>query len=257
MCRLAAYRGPSLRLERLLHTGEHSLFTQAWACKELEGVTLNADGFGFGWYDGARPEIYTSTLPIWSDTNLPSLGRSLRARHWAAYVRSATPGQPLSRDNTQPFRAGRYLFLHNGRIDNFNDGPRQALHGFLPPEIAAQIQGNTDSEYLFALLRYFLRQDLPPREAAARACARLAELLGDAPALLTLILLDGAEITCCRHALNGGRCPTLYRARAHSAFPDGLLLASERFSEHDNWEPVPEHACITFAADDAEHRVAL
>lgn len=259
MCRLAAYRGPALRLEKLIHSGEQSLFTQSWACRELEGTTLNADGFGFGWYgnDAAAPETYTNTVPIWSDANLPGLGRSLRARHWGAYVRSATPGQPLSLDNTQPFKWRQYLFLHNGRIDAFNDGPRQALHGFLDNSVAAEIQGNTDSEYLFALLRHFLLQDLSPHEALLRVGDRLGELLGKTPALITLILLNGAEILCCRHALNGARCPTLYYTRAHSAFAAGLLLASERFSEPDRWMTVPEHACLTFNADDTARLTAL
>ena len=257
MCRLAAYRGPTLRLEQLIHTGEHSLMTQSWACRELQGTTLNADGFGFGWYQDDTPEIYTSTLPIWSDSNLPGLGKSLQARHWGAYIRSATPGQPLSRDNTQPFRWRDYLFLHNGRIENFNNGPRQTLHGFLPPEIAAQIQGNTDSEYLFALLRHFLSQDLPPPEAVTRAAARLGELLQQTPALLTLILLDGSQIISCRHAINGAHCPTLYYTRDHPAFPDGLLLASEPFSEPEHWEAVPEHTCLRFDADNTTHSVPL
>ncbi|MGI9229159.1 MAG: class II glutamine amidotransferase [Gammaproteobacteria bacterium] len=257
MCRLAAYRGPALQLERLIHTGEHSLVTQSWACKELQGTSLNADGFGFGWYPDAAPECYTSTLPIWSDTNLDGLGKSLQAQHWAAYIRSATPGQPLSLDNTQPFKWRHYLFLHNGRIENFNDGPRQALQNFLHAEVAAEIQGNTDSEYLFALLKHFLLQDLSPQEAMLRANAQLTDLLGQTPAMSTLILLNGTEILCCRHAINGARCPTLYYTQNHSAFADGLLLASERFSETDNWETIAEHSCLHFKADNTLHHTAL
>ena len=50
MCRLAAYKGPELLLRDLFHEGPHSLYQQAWNSQEMQGTTLNADGFGFGWH---------------------------------------------------------------------------------------------------------------------------------------------------------------------------------------------------------------
>lgn len=54
---------------------------------------------------------------------------------------------------TQPFEHGRLLCLHNGRIENFNAGPRAALHRYLSADIASQVEGNSDSEYPFALCK--------------------------------------------------------------------------------------------------------
>ena len=51
MCRLAAYIGPTLRLEELLLKPEHSLVKQSWAPREMMEARLNADGYGFGWFD--------------------------------------------------------------------------------------------------------------------------------------------------------------------------------------------------------------
>ena len=97
--------------------------------------------------------------------NLQDLQRSLSATLWLAYIRSATPGQATNQANTQPFRHEEYLFIHNGRIDNFNEGPRARLHQHLRAEIAGGIQGNTDSEYLFALCRQHLQAGLAPAQA--------------------------------------------------------------------------------------------
>ncbi len=257
MCRLAAYRGLRISLDHLLNTGTQSLFRQSWAAAELQDTTLNADGFGFAWYLNGQPERYASTLPVWSDTNLTGLGKTLHSQQWAAYVRSATPGQPLSLANTQPFTWQQCTFLHNGRIADFNEGPRQRLHELLEATLAAEIQGNTDSEYLFALVKHFLQQGVSVQQAICETTACLPDVLDGHQALVTMILLDGQDIVCCRHAVNGAACPTLYYTRTHSRFADGLLLASERFSEDERWQAVPEHHCLHFTAENLIRENAL
>jgi len=245
MCRLAAYMGPELPLHRLLNEGPNSLFKQSWASEELRGTTLNVDGFGFGWYhaDG-RGAIYTSTLPIWSDANLPDLGETLSSPLWLAYVRSATPGQATNQANTQPFRDGRTLFLHNGRIEDFNEGPRALLHRYLNPEIACGIEGNSDSEYLFAMYRQQLAAGREPQDALIAVCEDLAILRVSAPVLLNIVLSDGETVYACRHALNGGHCPSLYYTARHPGFPDGVVIASEPFSQREFWQHVEENSII-------------
>ncbi len=80
MCRLAAYIGPVLRLEELLLKPDHSLVKQSWAPREMMEARLNADGYGFGWFDHTgRPLRYRQTMPIWTDPNLAELGRGLEA----------------------------------------------------------------------------------------------------------------------------------------------------------------------------------
>lgn len=51
MCRLAAYLGPPITLARYLLDPPDNLVHQAWAPRELVYARLNADGFGFGWFD--------------------------------------------------------------------------------------------------------------------------------------------------------------------------------------------------------------
>ena len=252
MCRLAAYRGPELFLDRLLNEEPHSLVTQSWDCRELTGTTLNADGFGFGWYTGDdAPAVYTSTLPIWADVNLAGLGKSLASRAWLACIRSATPGQAVSQANTQPFVHDRIMYLHNGRIEEFNAGPRARLHRFIDADIQAGIQGSTDSEYLFALFRHFLARETSIRAALLRCCNESGGLL-ESPALLTMVLSDGRDFFCCRHSVNGARCPTLYYSQDHPNFTGALVIASERFSHDDCWREIPEHACLFANAGETE-----
>lgn len=258
MCRLAAYMGPEIPLASLLEEGPNSLYKQSWACEELQGTSLNADGYGFGWHHAnGQAAVYTSTLPIWSDSNLADLGQSLQHSHWLAYVRSATPGQPLNQANTQPFRDGKVLFMHNGRIENFNQGPRAQLQQALDPEIAAGIQGNTDSEYLFALFRQNLDENTS-LETALQASLKQLEKTGMAEAaLLNMIISDGAYILACRHAINGGLCPSLYYSQAHPAFKDASLLASEPFSHRECWHAVDENSMLLVKPNGTLKTIAL
>lgn len=250
MCRLAAYMGPTLPLGRLLEEGPNSLFKQSWASEELVGTTLNVDGFGFGWHhDDGRAAIYTSTLPIWSDSNLVDLKETLKSPHWLAYVRSATPGQPLNQANTQPFRDGPLLFMHNGRIDNFNGAPRRRLHEVLEADIAAGIEGNTDSEYLFALCRQQLAEGVDLEMALAATLQALEDLELGEMALLNLLASDGQRMVACRAAINGGACPSLYYTGQHPAFQDAVVIASEPFSEREHWVSVAEHSLLSVQRD--------
>jgi gamma-glutamyl hercynylcysteine S-oxide hydrolase len=246
MCRLAAYLGPDLLLHKLLQENPNSLLKQSWASEELSSTTLNVDGFGFGWYlaDG-KAAIYTSTQPIWSDSNLTGLEQSLQRNLWLAYVRSATPGQATSQANTQPFKYEQYLFQHNGRIKDFNMGPRARLHQHLSAEIASEIEGNTDSEYLFALCKQHLRNGCSVPEALKLSCDELNSLLEGAPALVNIIISDGESLFICRHALNEDACPSLYYTNSHPSFPGGVLIASERFSMNEYWQEVDAHSLLS------------
>jgi glutamine amidotransferase len=251
MCRLAAYLGPEIPLQHFLLEPAHSLYRQAREPRELLYTKLNADGFGFGWYDpDGSPSIYTSILPIWSDGNLPHLARSLSRPLWLAEVRSATDDQPVHPCNTPPFYDERHLFAHNGFIGEFHLQVRPALQDMLSPPVAATIQGNTDSEYLFACLRQLLvdKPHRPPGDALGELLDLLAEWVDEQPALLNIIVTEGERLYACRHAINH-ECPSLYYTTDDELFPGGQLLASERFTEDSFWQPVPEHHILILDAE--------
>lgn len=259
MCRLAAYLGPEIPLARFLLEPPHNLVEQAWRPRELRYARLNADGFGVGWYGPDDvPAVYINPMPIWSDPNLPHLGRSLVSDLWLANVRSATPGQAVNHANTQPFHDDILLFMHHGFIRDFPVRVRPVLRRFLDPAVEAEMQGSTDSEHLFALLRHLLLEDedLAVEEALGEMFSLLADWTGDGTALLNVLVTDGERLHAVRHAM-GGACPSLYYTTDDDAFPGGQVVASEPLTESDYWQPVPEHHLLILDPDEPPELLSL
>ncbi|PLW72317.1 class II glutamine amidotransferase, partial [Streptomyces sp. DJ] len=50
MCRHLAYLGPAVALREVVTDPPHSLLRQSWAPRRQRHGTVNADGFGVGWY---------------------------------------------------------------------------------------------------------------------------------------------------------------------------------------------------------------
>ncbi len=236
---------------------DHSLYRQSWEPEEMEEAVLNADGFGFAWLNTSKQTvIYTDTRPIWSDTNLSILCDSLFSPHWLANVRSATPGQSISQDNTHPFKCGQLLFTHNGYVENFNPDIRTRLHEILEPSIQSGIQGNTDSEFLFAMLRQQLNHTPDIAEAIQGMVSILTEMITDEKVLLNLIVGNGTRFYILRHAING-QCPTLYYSTGENEFPDSIWIASEALTESGKWQAVPEHSYCTISDNSAPDFISL
>ncbi len=223
----------------------------------MDGAVLNADGFGIGWVNASRrTAIYTNTQPIWSDTNLTGLSDSLYSSYWLANVRSATPGQQITQTNTHPFRVNQWLFTHNGYIENFDLKIRTILHDVLDASIQAGIQGNTDSEYLFALLRQQLSRTSDVAQAFRGMLSTLSEIITDETVLLNIIIGDGSQFHVLRHAING-KCPTLYFSISEDDFPEAVIIASEALSNSGKWQSAPEHSYCTICKNITPDFIAL
>ncbi|MDH5470100.1 MAG: ergothioneine biosynthesis protein EgtC [Gammaproteobacteria bacterium] len=259
MCRHAAYLGPAISLQQFLIDPPHSLYQQSWNAQELKYARLNADGYGFGWFnDAGKPATYTSAMPIWSDHNLVSLAGSMKYPLWVGEIRSATIGNPVHAFNTQPFQDDRWLFVHNGFVRDFHEQLRPSITAQLSPAVAADIRGNTDSEYLFALFRQILldEQDIPAGAALRMLFSRIGELAGDTESLLNLLLTDGTTLYASRHAINH-ESPSLYFTTSDPRFPQGQLVASEAFDPDAGWQRVPEHHLLMLTPDSAPALQAL
>lgn len=248
---MAAYSGTPIPLHDFLRAPGHSLIEQAHAPAETVSATVNADGIGIGWYapDG-QPATYRSGLPAWADPNLDGLSRSLSQTVWIANVRSAT--DPLSNAiaNTQPFIDHHRLFLHNGFIEDFARCVRRPLRAALEPAYEAAINGTTDSEYLFALLRQQTdRQD--DLVAGVQATAQQLHTWLDAAgvgALCNIIVADGTRLVVLRHAY-GYAPPSLYIHARHPGFAGGALAASEPLDNDTGWTAVAQDQIVTLEPD--------
>ncbi len=234
MCRLAAWIGAPLPLEDLVITPRHSLLTQSQDATEAK-LAVNGDGFGIAWYhqDEARPGLYRDVLPAWSDGNLPSLCRMIRASIFLAHVRAST-GAETSRSNCHPFSYENWSFMHNGQLGNFAR-IRRTLEEGLPDKFYELRRGSTDSELLFLLL---LAEGLynDPAAAVDAVLARLESLRqeGSAAHRITMVMSDGVSLYCMRHA-SDDLCPTLYLRHAEG----GTVVASEPLEAGEaGWQPV-------------------
>ncbi len=258
MCRLAAYLGPEIPLNKFLMEPCHSLYHQSWAPEELDEAKLNADGFGFAWQDTAREtHVYTNTQPIWSDHNLATLGQVLSSRCWLANVRSATPGQAVTHTNTQPFKSGPLLFAHNGFIEDFHPAVQTSFHERLTPAIQAEIRGHTDSEYLFALFKQARQRSDDILHCFVNLFSTLADLAADRKVLLNLIVHDGQRFHLLRHAINA-ECPSLYVSGDDRFFPQGAnVIASEALTRSGTWRAVPAHHYAMITHDKTPDFIAL
>ena len=129
---------------------------------EKNNHITNADGFGIGWYSNRTPEkhavVFKDVLPAWSNVNLREICHATYSDCIMAHARAASPGSKVSQQNCHPFKAGRLLFCHNGRIDSFQ-AMRRRYCSLLSDQAFLGLRGTTDSEFIFALVLTLLTQD--------------------------------------------------------------------------------------------------
>lgn len=254
MCRLLGYLGAPTTLDTLLYKPDHSLIAQSYQPREMTAGLLNADGFGLGWYhphQPVEPFLYKNTLPIWNDSNLPSLSRYVESGSVLANVRSATPGLAVDLGNCQPFQHHFILGVHNGFIENFRQTLYRPIRNQLSDAAYQAIHGNTDSEHIFALvIDQLLRSpSLSLTEALSEAIARLSHLgkTHQTEFSANIILSDGQQLVASRFA-SRDPVPTLYWLRDDPTLPNSVLIASEPFFT-GNWHAFGDRSILTIDHD--------
>lgn len=228
MCRHLAYVGEPVRLADLLLTPEHSLLRQSYAPKDMRGGgTVNADGFGIGWYtEAAEPIRLRRAIPLWTDATLPRLAEEITARAVLAAVRSATVGMQVVETACAPFSAGPWLFSHNGLVRDWPESMAE-LAGRLSVTELLTMDAPTDSSLLWSLLRERLSSGRKPSDAVGDL---VVEVERAAPgSRLNLLLTDGTQIvgSAWTHALWWRRDPGF------------AVVASEPYDDHPGWREVP------------------
>lgn len=257
MCRWLAYSGAPIYLDEVLFKTDHSLIDQSLRALDTTSTT-NGDGFGIGWY-GSRdvPGVYKDIRPAWNDTNLQALAAQIESPMFLAHVR-ATTGSPVQRTNCHPFDHNKWLFVHNGLVNEY-DKLRRDLTLAIAPELFPLIRGTTDSEILFLLaVTYGMEGDVHAGFArVAGFVERLAARHKVRDALqLTVGLSDGDSLYAVRYS-TAGKSRSLF----HSAHRDATMeiapdagrfsrdaraIVSEPLSDlEDDWIAVPESSFLT------------
>jgi glutamine amidotransferase len=240
VCRHLAYLGPPVALAALLLDPPHSLLRQSWAPGDMRGGgTINADGFGVGWY-AAEPVRYRRVSPMWSDAGFAELARATTSGAVLAAVRSATVGMPVAEGACAPFQDGRWLFSHNGRVMAWPQSVAK-LAERLPVTDLLTLDAPTDAAFLWALVRHRLRGGTDP---AAALAATVSEVDAAAPgSRLNLLLTDGRRV----YATTAGHSLSL------RAGGGAVTVASEPYDDDPAWQPVPDRSLVV--ADPAAQTV--
>ncbi len=234
MCRHLGYLGPEQTLHSLVYDGEHSLETQAYAPRMTQGNLLNADGFGVGWYQDGAAVRFRRAQPLWTDQSFREVAGAVRASCAVAAIRSATVGFPVDESCAQPFRAGKWLFSHNGKIEGY--GGVEAKLRELAGDVAEvpDARAPVDSAPLFALAVRYWRDGAPLGDGLAAALAAVTAL---APGRYNLLASDGAALA----ATTWGDS-LFVREDA-----DAVRIASEPLDDDPAWRPVPDRSLVTAA----------
>ncbi|MFC7981080.1 ergothioneine biosynthesis protein EgtC [Streptomyces sp. NPDC057336] len=240
MCRHLAYVGPVEPITRLLVAPPHGLYRQSWAPRHQRYGTVNADGFGVGWYAEGDPvpARYRRAGPIWADQSFADLARVVRTGALLAAVRDATLSGADAEAAAAPFAAGTWLFSHNGAVTGW-PGTLASVASSLPPGDLLALEARNDSALVWALVLARLRAG----DDAGRALAEtVTEVADAAPASrLNLLLTDGATVT----ATTWG--DTLWYLTRPGG---GTVVASEPYDDDPRWREVPDRTLLSASGTD-------
>ncbi|MET8829483.1 ergothioneine biosynthesis protein EgtC [Streptomyces sp. NPDC004610] len=234
MCRHLAYLGPSVPLRALLTEPEHSLLRQSWEPRRQRHGTVNADGFGVGWYAEGDPvpARYRRAGPIWGDVSLPDLARVVRTTALLGAVRDATLPGADREAAAAPFAAGRWLFSHNGSVAGWPDA-LAPLAREVPPVALLSLEARSDSAFVWALVLDRLRAG---QELGGALSGTVRAVAAAAPASrLNLLLTDGTAI-----AATAWGDTLWYLSRPG----DGTVVASEPYDDDPRWQEVPDRTLL-------------
>ncbi|MBM7169897.1 ergothioneine biosynthesis protein EgtC [Streptomyces sp. G44] len=240
MCRHVAFLGPPVALGSLLVEPAHGLYRQSWAPRRQRYGTVNADGFGVGWYaDGDPvPARYRRLGPIWGDQSFADLARVVRSGALLAAVRDATLAGADGEAAAAPFASGPWLFSHNGAVAGW-PGSLASLAEGLPPAELLSMEARCDSALVWALVLHRLRRG---DEAGQALADTVRDVAGAAPASrLNLLLTDGDTIT----ATAWGDTLWYLAEPGHRT-----VVASEPYDDDPHWREVPDRTLLAASRTD-------
>lgn len=213
MCRHLGWLGAPVAVSSLVLDPPSGLLLQSYAPRRQKHGTINADGWGVGFFDdGVRR--WRSDKPLWGDASFASVAPTLHSGCIVAAVRSATVGMPIEASASAPFSDGSWLLSHNGIVDR----------GVLAPSAAAE--SSVDSAILAAHI--FDRGLDNLGDTIAQVGAR------DPDARLNILAANGSRLLATTW---GDTLFALERA-------DGVVLASEPYDEDPSWRDIPDRHLV-------------
>jgi len=220
MCRHLGWLGEPVSIASLVLDPPSGLRVQSYAPRRQKHGLLNADGWGVGFFDtGGQVRRWRSASPLWGDVSFASVAPALHSGCVVAAVRSATVGMPIESSASAPFSDGRWLLSHNGIVDR----------AVLPVSPAAE--STVDSAMLAALIFERGLDNLADTVSEVGAA--------DPNARLNILAANGSRLI----ATTWGDTLSVLRR------PDGVVLASEPYDDHPDWQDVPDRQLVEVIDD--------
>lgn len=202
MCRLFGFRSViNSQVHRSLVSADNALGVQS---------QRHPDGWGVAYYIGDAPHLIKSSDTALSDHIFQRVSGVVSSETVVAHIRKATQGV-LSPLNSHPFQYGRWIFAHNGNLQDFAEH-RAELLSRVHPHFRRFVLGDTDSELLFYLLlthmerrRAVHRDDFTVDELAAATHNALDEVQEVVGPLQATPLAPGVDATYLTFLLTNGR----------------------------------------------------
>jgi len=184
-----------------------------------------------------KAAIFRDTFPAWNNMNLRELCMATSSDCIMAHVRAASTGTGISLNNCHPFKTGRLMFCHNGRIFGYQQIKRRFL-AELSDEAFLHIKGTTDSEGVFGLILTILARDEHAAECgsplmqttpfgAKRLCNAIKKALAKIAQILDEANLEQRDYCTCNFALTDGETivVTRYCDQSPEVPPPSLYFA--------------------------------
>jgi glutamine amidotransferase len=225
MCRHLAYLGPTTGLDELLFRAPHALARQAQHPRLQLWGDDNPDGWGVAWYPapGRPPSRHRTVTAIWDDAEFEKYAGEFRGSAFIAAARFASPGAQVVETGNAPFVDGRWSCSLNGMVDGFTEGVGDELRARLTAERQAGLEGDSDTEVIFALVLQHVHAGIPPQEAIATV---IRTVLDATTARLNLLLGNGSAI---------------YASRVgNSLFRNDHVIVSEPTDDAAGWQEIPD-----------------
>jgi len=146
MCRIFAFRS-------ILQSKVHSSLVSAENALGKQGIN-HPDGWGVAFYNENIPHIIKSSKSAFDNQIFKKVSGVVSSQTVLAHIRKATKGN-INILNTHPFQYGKWSFIHNGNINNFNKH-RKKLVKLIDSKYLPFILGDTDSEVIFFIILSYL-----------------------------------------------------------------------------------------------------
>ncbi|WP_372365029.1 class II glutamine amidotransferase [Candidatus Uabimicrobium sp. HlEnr_7] len=264
MCRIFSFRSViKSQVHKSLVGTENALSIQS---------NYHSDGWGVAYYVQGVPHIIKSIEAAVHDSIFQKISGVVSSETVVAHIRKATLGSKNIL-NVHPFQFGKWVFVHNGNIENFAQH-RRPLLAMVAPELRRFILGQTDSEIMFYFILSHLRQHISlsannlsikkVMSIVKQAVKKIIDIVGpccveedgdSTKTYLTFVLTNGTTMlahhggkhlhytTYKSHCIDRDTCPCFSfecENPSESGYINHLIFSSEKLAGDNIWLPMQQ-----------------